>query len=145
MCCFAERAVNGMRDGHFFDALSTRSFLEAGVHGQVYSSWESPLEADILRLRSNFIRLVWLPGMEREYSWSFVPFHAGFGGLCPIEILGNRHWTGRTQIDPTGICLGTVQLDSKTGVPSRGQRVILAQRIASHANGAPGMAQSRQC
>ena len=35
----------------------------------------------------------------------------------------------RTENNPTDFCGGTAQLDPKTGVPSRGQRVLLTQRI----------------
>ena len=39
-----------------------------------------------------------------------------------------------TKNSPSDFCGGTAQLDSKTGVPSRGQRVLLTQRMTFHAN-----------
>ena len=48
-----------------------------------------------------------------------------------------------TKNSPTDFCGGTAQLDSKTGVPSRGQRVLLTQRTTLHANRAQGKRQSR--
>ena len=59
-------------------------------------------------------------GMERDYSWSFVPFHA----LCVhFEFLATEQPT-RTENNPTDFCGGTAQLDPKTWVPSRGQQVL---------------------
>ena len=46
----------------------------------------------------------------------------------------------RTENNPTDFCGGTTQLDPKTGVPSRGQRVLLTQRTTFHANIAQGKA-----
>ena len=51
----------------------------------------------------------------------------------------------RTENNPTDFCGGTAQLDPKTGVPSRGQRVLLTQRTTFHANIAQGKPQSRRC
>ena len=39
----------------------------------------------------------------------------------------------RTEINPTDFSGGTSQLDPKTGVPSRGQRVLLTQIMNFHA------------
>ena len=51
----------------------------------------------------------------------------------------------RTENNPTDFCGGTAQLDPKTGVPSRGQRVLLTQRMNFHANIPQGKPQSRRC
>ena len=51
----------------------------------------------------------------------------------------------RTENNPTDFCGGTAQLDPKTGVPSRGQRVLLTQRMNFHANIQQGKSQSRRC
>ena len=51
----------------------------------------------------------------------------------------------RTENNPTDFCGGTAQLDPKTGVPSRGQRVLLTQRMNFHANILQGQPQSRRC
>ena len=51
----------------------------------------------------------------------------------------------RTEINPTDFCGGTAQLDPKTGVPSRRQRVLLTQRMNFHANIPQGKPQSRRC
>ena len=51
----------------------------------------------------------------------------------------------RTENNPTDFCGGTAPLDPKTGVPSRGQRVLLTQMITFHATIAQGKPQSRQC
>ena len=40
----------------------------------------------------------------------------------------------RTKNNPTDFCDGTAQLDPKTGVPSRGQRVLLTQKMTFLAN-----------
>ena len=46
---------------------------------------------------------------------------------------------------PTDVCGGTAQLNTKTGVPSRGQGVVLTQRMNFHANIPQGKPQSRRC
>ena len=51
----------------------------------------------------------------------------------------------RTENSPTDFCGGIAQLDPKTGVRSRGQRVLLAQRTTSHANIPQGKPQRRWC
>ena len=51
----------------------------------------------------------------------------------------------RTEINLTDFSGGTAQLDPKTGVPSRGQRGLLTQRMNFHANIPQGMPQSRGC
>ena len=51
----------------------------------------------------------------------------------------------RTENNPTDFCGGTAQLDPKTAVPSRGQRVLLTQRMNFHANIPQGKPQSRRC
>ena len=82
-----------MRDGAFF-RCTIHAFRSSKLGSTARFIRRENLHVKltyILRSRLNFIRLVRLPGIEREYSWSFVPFHAGFGGLCPIEVLGNRH------------------------------------------------------
>ena len=62
--------------------------------------------------------------MERDYSWSFVQFPA----VCVhFEFPATEQQT-RTENNPTDCFGGTAELDPKTGVPSRGQRVLLAQR-----------------
>ena len=48
----------------------------------------------------------------------------------------------RKENNPTDFCGGTAQLDPKTGVPSRGQRVLLTQRMTLHANIPQGKPQS---
>ena len=40
----------------------------------------------------------------------------------------------RTENNPTGFCGGPAQLDPKTGVPARGKRVLLTQRMNFHAS-----------
>ena len=68
--------------------------------------------------------------MEREYSWSFVPFQA----VCDhTEFQGTEQPT-RTEMNPTDFCGGTAQIDFKTGLPSRGQRVLLTRGMTSNAN-----------
>ena len=51
----------------------------------------------------------------------------------------------RTANNPTDLCGGTAQLHPKTGVPSRGQRVLLTHIITFHANIAQGKPQTRRC
>ena len=51
----------------------------------------------------------------------------------------------RTDNNPTDFCGGTAQLAPKTGVPSRGQRVLLTQRTTFHESIAQGKPQSRRC
>ena len=64
--------------------------------------------------------------------------------LCPIAILGNRpEAQAEHKINPTDFGGGTVQVDSRAGVPPGGQRVLLTQRIASHANTGQGMPQTQ--
>ena len=80
-------------------------------------------------------------GMERDYSRSFVSFQA----VCVhTEFRGNRA-TDPNRNNPTDFCGKTAQLDPKTGVPSRGQRVLLTQRMNFHANMQQGKPQSRRC
>ena len=50
----------------------------------------------------------------------------------------------RTELNPTDFCGGTAKLDPKTGVPSRGQRVLLTQRMNYHANIVQGKPQRRR-
>ena len=86
-------------------------------------------------------------GMERDYSWSFVPFQArlewnestrgrSFHSKLLVSILNFQatEQPTRTGNNAIGFCGGTAQLDPKTGVPSRGQRVLLTQRITFHGN-----------
>ena len=51
----------------------------------------------------------------------------------------------RTGTNLTDVCGGTAQLDPKTGVPSRGQRVLLTQIMNFHASILQGKPQSRRC
>ena len=81
-------------------------------------------------------------GMERSYSWSFVPFQ---GVIVSILNFQPTEQPTRTEHNPTDFCGGTAQLDPKTGVPSRGQRVLLTQRMNFHANIPQGKRQSRRC
>ena len=80
-------------------------------------------------------------GMERDYSWSSVPFQA-FD--VHFEFPGNRatEQPTRTENNPTDFCGGTAQLDPKTGVPSCGERVLLTQRTTLHAKIPQGKPQS---
>ena len=80
-------------------------------------------------------------GMERGYSWSLVPFQA----VCAHTEFPATEQPTRIENNPTDFCGGTAQLDPKTGVPSRGQRVLLTQRMHFHANIPQGMPQSRRC
>ena len=69
-------------------------------------------------------------GMERDSSWSFVPFQA----VCVHFEFQATEQPTRTKNNPTDFCGGIAQLDPKTGVPSRGQRVLLARTMTFHAN-----------
>ena len=69
-------------------------------------------------------------GMERDYSWSLVPFQA----VCVHFEFQATEQPTRTENSPTDVCGGTAPLDPKTGLPSRGQRVLLTQIITLHAN-----------
>ena len=80
-------------------------------------------------------------GMERDSSWSFVPFQA----VCVHFEFQATEQPTRTKNNPTDFCGGIAQLDPKTGVPSRGQRVLLARTMTFHANVAQGKPQSRRC
>ena len=81
-------------------------------------------------------------GMEQDYSWSFVPFQA----VCVhFELFQATERPTRTENNPTDFSGGTAQLDHETGVPSRGQRVLLLQRLTLYANIAQGKPQSRRC
>ena len=80
--------------------------------------------------------------MERGYSWSFVPFQAVI--VSTLNFQPTEQPT-RTENNPTDFCGGTAQLDPKTGVPSRGQRVLWTQRMNFHANIPQGKPQSRRC
>ena len=51
----------------------------------------------------------------------------------------------RTENNLAHFCGGTAQLDPKTGVPSRGQRVHLTQIMTLHADIAQDKPQSRRC
>ena len=51
----------------------------------------------------------------------------------------------RTENNPTDVFGGTAQLDPKTGVSSRGQRVLLTQIMTLHASIPQGKPQSRRC
>ena len=46
--------------------------------------------------------------------------------LCPFGLQATEQPT-RTKNNPTDFCDGTAQIDSKAGVPSRGQRVLLTR------------------
>ena len=81
-------------------------------------------------------------GMERGYSWSFVPFQAV--RVHTVNFQATEQPT-RTGINPTDFCGGTAQHDPKTVVPSRGQRVLLTQIMNFHANILQGKPQSRRC
>ena len=56
-------------------------------------------------------------GMERDYSWSFVPFQV-FVSILNFQA---TEQPTRTENNPTDFCGGTTQLDRNTGVPPRGQ------------------------
>ena len=51
----------------------------------------------------------------------------------------------RQENNPTDFCGGIAQLDPKTGVPSRGQRMLLTKRMNFLANIPQGKPQSRRC
>ena len=52
-----------------------------------------------------------------------VPFQA----VCVHTEFQATEQPTRTETNPTDFCGGTAQLDPKTGVPSRGQRVLLTE------------------
>ena len=51
-----------------------------------------------------------------------------------VSVLNFQATEQPTRTKKSPICGGTAQLDPKTGVPSRGQRVLLTQRTTLHAN-----------
>ena len=72
-----------------------------------------------------FFSRVGTAGMERDYSWSLVPFQA----VCVHFDFQATEQPTRTENNPTDFFGGTAQLDPKTGVPSGRQRVLLTQRM----------------
>jgi len=90
----------------------------------------------------NFIR----PGLER-LEWNEAIRGRSFHSKLFVSILNFQatEQPTRTENNPTDFCGGTAQLDPKTGVPSRGQRVLLTQRMNFHANIPQGKPQSRRC
>ena len=107
-----------------FRSPGTRYMLEGYARGRVL----------------NLFRSVGTVGMERDYSW---PFHSKL--FVSILNFQATEQPTRTEHNPTDFCGGTAQLDPKTGVPSRGQRVILAQIMTFHANIPQGKPQSGRC
>ena len=84
-------------------------------------------------------------GLER-FEWNETTrgrsFHSKlFGSILIFQ----AEQPTRTENNPTDICGGNVQLDQKTGGPSRGQRVFLTQKMAFPANVPQGKPQSRRC
>ena len=79
--------------------------------------------------------------MELGCSHSFVPFQP-VGVRCEPVNSGQPTRTGNSVTD---FCGGTVQLDSRAGVPLLGQRVLLTQIISLHAIIPQGKAHTRRC
>ena len=71
----------------------------------------------------NFIRPSWNGWNGTRLFVVVVPFQA----VCVHTEFQATEQPTRTETNPTDFCGGTAQLDPKTGVPSRGQRVLLTQ------------------
>ena len=71
------------------------------------------------------------------------PFHSKL--FVSISNFQATEQPARTENNPTEFCGGTAQPHPKTGVPSRGQRELLTQRMTLHANITPGKPQNRRC
>ena len=74
-------------------------------------------------------------GLER-LEWNETTRGRSFHSKLFVSILNFQatKQPTRTENKPTEFCGGTAQLDPKTCVPSRGQRVLLTQRMTLHAN-----------
>ena len=84
-----------------------------------------------------YLDLVGTVGMERGL-FAFVRSIPTC--LCPMRT-GQPTRTDNSSID---FCGGTVQLDSRAGVRSCGQRLLLTQRTAAHANISQGKPHRRR-
>ena len=85
-------------------------------------------------------------GLER-LEWNEAIRGISFHSKLFVSILNFQatEQPTRTLINPTDCCGGTAQLDPKTGVPSRGKRVLLTQKMNFHANILQGKPPSRRC
>ena len=87
-----------------------------------------------------------MTGLER-LEWNDTTRGRSFHSKLFVSILNfqsTEQWTW-TENTPTDFCGGTVQLHPNTGVPSRGHRVLLTQRMTVHANTPQGKPRSRRC
>lgn len=86
----------------------------------------------------NFILPVLLLGMEIYYSALVVvvrSFQAVLRGVCVrLKFCATDAEQAEHINTPTVFCGGTVLIDSRTRTPSWRQRMLLAHRLASHAN-----------
>ena len=85
-------------------------------------------------------------GLERS-EWRETTRGRSFHSKLFVSILNFRETEqpNRTGNNPTDFIGETAQLDPKTGVPSRGQRVLLTRRMTLHANIPHVKPQSRRC
>ena len=86
-----------------------------------------------------------MEGLEWNETTRGRSFHSKLFESILNEFPGNRATDPNRKYNPTDFCGGTAQLDPKTGVPSRGQRLLSIQRINFHANIPQGKPQSRRC
>ena len=100
---------------------------------QCFCSGSSPFDSDQGRVLTCFDR-VGTVGMERGYSWSFDPFQA----VCVHFEFQATEQPTPTENNSTDFCGRTAQLEPKTVVPSRGQRVLLTRSMTFHENIAQG-------
>ena len=119
--------------------LRTQQSIKTGVVQDSYIQSLVDYESRQSGLVLTYFDRVGTVGMERDYSWSFIPSQA----VCVHFEFQATDWNRK--YNPSDLCGGSAQLDPKTGVPSRGQRVLLTQRMTLHANISQGKPQSRRC